>query len=295
MVRERENQADFSLSKTFKDYAELSLRNLEISALMGNIDAQSPGVLAGGINSRMGIPEKVRARIRELKGTSDFYDLLFQILVQEALDRINVFIAEHEQRMRKLQDQIDIANSELENLNHEHTVIEDEVKFYERYGMFNLDANGQFENQAAEKIVVKWENETGQFLDRRDPISYTSLLELMLELERQQFSLRGELGDWTAEYHWHVQQRDSAISIRDQLFSSDPVLQQQALSNIETLLEGSSAWPENSRYSEMATEGLRSRNPSLKSEAFRMNFQGLNQSTSTVLEIDHKPNAPSPL
>jgi hypothetical protein len=235
--REPGNEADFSLSKTFMEFARIDLQNLEVAALMGDVDPDSPGVLAGGINSRMGIPEKVRARILQKRNEQDFADLLFQILILESIARLDAMIAMHEEQMAAILKEIQAKNEALETLDRQHEVIQGELEYYEEHGLFDLDEDGRLKNKEAEAIITDWEARTGQTIDRNDPGSYGLVLTILKQIDDRRIALREDIDGLSTQYENHKQQRDKALQLKEKLLSVDPGVQEQALQDAHHLIQ----------------------------------------------------------
>ncbi len=220
---------DKGLVDTFKLAAEADIQNKEVAALMGEVDEESPGTLPGGLISRLGLTESKLAYSMEEKRKKGFRDWLFREAVRRSLEQINRIIGELQKRIEELLERMAETEERLSKLDEQYEILEAELEYFQEQGLFDCDKNGCLRSSRAETILTDWEQTTGLKIDRSDPASYETILNILVGIEQRRIALRHGMKNDAAEYERRKQQLDEALQIRDDLRSGDRVQNQKAL------------------------------------------------------------------
>ena len=226
------------LTGIFRSVSDMELQNKEVAALMGEVDEDSPNVLPGGLISKLGLTDAKLFHAKAKKRDKDFRDWLFREAVQRSLERINGIIDDLQKRIEELLEHMAKAEEELAELDERHETLEAELEYFQEIGLFDCDENGRLKNPEAEAIVSDWERKTEQKIDRTDPASYGSMLQILMDIEQRRIALRGGMKRDAAEYEQRKQQLDEAIQIREDLQGEGRELNRKGLFDFMGFVNG---------------------------------------------------------
>lgn len=238
VVEEKQTgKGENNLINEFKNALKTDIHNLNVAALMGFIDEQTPDVLPNGYRS---IYSQAILKARQEKKNKDdaFFDFLLRESVRQALLEINEIIALHQKQLEELLQEINDTSDALNLLDKQHYLLEKELKYFEDNGFFDLDENGELKNKEAEAIISDWETKNGQTIDRSDSASYETIFFILVSIEEERVQLRGNIKNYTTAYEHHKQQLEEAEKIKAGLESDDPDQNVKALLEFEKLKNG---------------------------------------------------------
>ena len=231
-------KAHRQIKKIFNTIAATDIQNKEVAALMGQVDEENPNVLPGGLISKLGLTDAKLAHIKAKKRDKDFMDWLLREAIRQSLRQINEIIDELQKQIKDLLERMTEVEEELAKLDEQYETLESELEFFQEKGLFDCNEYGRFKNPETEAILIAWEQETGQKIDRTDTASYEIILQILVDIEQRQIILRNGLKKDAAEYEFRQQQLDEALQIREDLQSDDKMLNRNALYDFEGFING---------------------------------------------------------
>ena len=236
MVNENhERKGSNELTVTFNFASKMLVHNLEVAALMSE-DAENDGnTLAGGVSSSLGFVEKKVAKKLEKKQKQDFANMLLRIHIQKTIEQINEIIRYHFEQIELLLEQIEENQKILDDLDRQEEALRKALEKFQQTGVFELDEDGRLANKYAEVALRKYEEQTGQKIDRDDPVIYEIMLEALIKVEQGREQTRLDIEQKTKHYEYHKTQKEKAEAIKEALESGDPDRCERALSDLENL------------------------------------------------------------
>lgn len=167
------------------------------------------------------------------KEKSQFSNLLLQLSVERALDRVDHLISFYQEQMEFLLDQIQEHQERLEILQEQNDALENLLDQYRETGQVNWKSPGQLQNPAANDALQAYLQSHATDLETADV--YLLLLNVQANVQEQTEAIEQSIGEDSNKYELYQFNWEQAQAVKEDLQSGDPQLQVAALEALSTI------------------------------------------------------------
>ncbi|MEL7119668.1 MAG: hypothetical protein AAFO07_09510 [Bacteroidota bacterium] len=164
---------------------------------------------------------------------NNFSNLLLQLSVDRALERIDHLISFYQEQLEFLLDQIHIDQEKLEILQKQNEGLKNVIDQYRESGYVDWKSPGQLQIQSADSALQAYLQ--NQPTDTETADVYLLLLNVQADIQKQTEDIENKIEDNTHKYELYQFNWEKAQSIKDDLQSNDPKLQTVALKALSEL------------------------------------------------------------
>ena len=170
------------------------------------------------------IPRMGTGHIEKLKAAREedeeaFLNFLLQMIVDEALARIDAMIAHWREQMDKILDDIGKQNKLLQDIADQDEALRTIIDQFIETGEFARDENNELDDKLALQALEKYLDQYGLEIGATDPELYEALLETRRYLSKETDRINQYILDETERFDGYQYRIDKTMEIRNDLLS----------------------------------------------------------------------------
>ncbi len=189
--------------------------------------------LSSSVMSRGNLTQAKFAKLTKIKNDRKFKEFLFQLIIKDALDRIDALIEYYTAEMERLVEEMAEINTTLDDLQNDHEAIEQVIVRYREDGLMEIDT-------PAELAILAYETRTNATGTLKDDELYSKLFDVQLNIENEQEYLSKTLSEKQEEYAFNKDCIEDLKDLKETLKNGTPQQQVTALQTLDQFEENKS-------------------------------------------------------